>query len=144
MTGAGTGIDDIPPATLARPTKGNQMCESSWSGVVYRHLVESDDTPATVTVWLQTESDPVKRVSLFAVALAEDYIAAFRRADGVPHADLQNSLMRMALDRVNWHRVARALIRYFGTPVTMANLALNAECPPRLVRAMATMHPALN
>lgn len=89
---------------------------------VYRHLLDDPDMPATVREWVTTEPDREQRAVKFACALAEDFIAEFRHDNEAddPRIGLHNALTRMALDAVNWRRVALALLKRFTRPVVVA------------------------
>ena len=119
----------------------------TFTGAVYRHLVNDPKTPKTVREWMRAEADPEDRALYFAVELAEDMMAAFRaepdRHDP-PDTALNNQLMLMALDPVEWQRIAEALLSHFTLPVLLASPVPDRRCPPRFTWAPAAWRGPVN
>lgn len=116
------------------------------TAAVIRHLLDNPQMPETVRQWMQDEADPEQRAMFFAVNLAEDFIASFRHAEDPrqPENALHNELMRMALDWVNWSRVAKVLLRRFTLPITLAIPVACGQCKPRWAWTAATWRGPVN
>jgi hypothetical protein len=57
---------------------------------------------------------------------------------------LHNELMRLALARVNWRRVAKALLRYYTIPVILASHVPDRRWPPRFAWAPVAWRGPVN
>jgi hypothetical protein len=119
----------------------------SFTGAVYRHLLNDPDTPKTVREWVRAEADPEERAMYLAMELAEDMMAPFRaepdRHDP-PDTALRNQLMLLALDKVNWGQVAEALLRHFTLPVLVASPVPDRRCPARFTWSPAAWRCPVN
>jgi hypothetical protein len=121
------------------------MNTRTFTAAVYRHLLNDPDMPGTVREWVLTEPDPEQRALYLAARLAEDMISTYCDEDDAdPESALHNRLMRMALDRVDWQRVAEALLRHFSLPVILASPAPPCCSPARFTWAPAAWRGPVN
>ena len=79
-----------------------------------------------------------------AVELAERFIAPRRENPPDPAAALDNLLLRMALERVDWEHVARALLRHFTLPVLLASPDPDRPRPARFAWSPAAWKGNVN
>jgi hypothetical protein len=115
------------------------MRQLTFTNLLIQHLIDDAETPQTVLEWLRTASDPKEREKGFAQQLAEDFRAANSVTDDEadPELILKDNLLGLVCMKTNWRRVARAVLRYFTIPVTMANLASGETSPNRLAHLLA-------
>jgi hypothetical protein len=97
----------------------------SFSAAILRALVADPDMPDTVGLWLHDEPDPVQRVSLFSIQLAEDFAHSFQshidpKDPDAWQQELHNVIIEMASARTLWSHLARKLLRYFSTPAALS------------------------
>jgi hypothetical protein len=98
----------------------------TFTQLLLKHFLADPDMPETVRQWHQAEPDPERRAMLFACAMSEDVIAAFRTDSESPDAVLRAALLRMVVDRVAWRRVVDELLRHFTQPIYLACLTTNS------------------
>ncbi len=100
---------------------------------VYEILRADPAMPKTVQLWYAVEADPEARVLQFATSMAENLIAAchIRDEPGDSLTELYRLLLLDAMARVDWVRVARALLRRFPAPAGPLGRLGGADGPPR-------------
>src|SRR5262245_23931042 len=76
--------------------------------------------PETIRQWVEDEPDPRQRAIGLGVALSDDFAELFDFGDDPrdPQAGLLTAWARLAKERVNWRRVAEALLRRFAGSVS--------------------------
>lgn len=91
------------------------MRPTLYTKAVILHFTYDPDMPETVREWYEEETDPRERADQFAACLQEDLSESLLWDEDAsfPEHGLHNEFVLMAMNRVNWRQVAKALLDRF-------------------------------
>ena len=107
----------------------------TFTAAAVRHYLGDPDVPAKITDLRCREPDAEKRRLLLAVFLSEG-LADIHFAEDIVAPDREtcfvNQLLELAAERINWQRVAKALLEHFTLPVIIVGHTPQWQDCPRM------------
>lgn len=119
------------------------MQRRTFTDLVIEFLLRDTDVPGAVQHWLsQPAPSEWMREKAYGGCLKVDFMKLFKfneclePDDKDTRLELMEALLQQAIVVVDWHRVARELIREFRTSIKLSQI-VGGDCSPRLCRAIA-------